>query len=312
MERNGRIFVAGHRGLVGSAIVRRLKKEGHTNLVLRTRQELELLDQTAVQKFFKDERIEYVFHAAGRVGGIHYNQTYPADFLYENLTIATNVMHAAAEAKVEKLLYLGSSCIYPRMAPQPIREESLLSGPLEPTNEGYAVAKIAGLKLCEMYQRQYKKRFISVMPTNLYGPFDNYHPLHSHVIPGMMRRFHEAKVSKSKNVSIWGSGYPKREFLYVDDLAEALLILMDRYEEPKPINVGTGKDCTIRELAETMKEVTEFPGELIFDASKPDGTPRKVLDTTRIQALGWQPRHSLREGLVQSYHWAVEQDVFSE
>lgn len=306
MKSDSRIFVAGHRGLVGSAIVRKLMREGHTNLLLRPRAELDLLDQGAVHEFFRRERPEYVFFAAARVGGIWANATAQADFLYENLVVATNVIHAAAEYRSEKLLFLGSSCVYPKHAPQPVREEYLLTGSLEPTNEGYAIAKIAGVKLCEHYQRQYGYRFISAMPTNLYGPGDNFHPTGSHVIPGMLRRFHEAKVSRAPSVTVWGSGAPRREFLHVDDMAAACYLLMMRYEEPETINVGTGSDLTIRELAETMGEVVNYEGDLVFDTSKPDGTPRKLLDVSRLRALGWSPRVELREGLAETYHWAIE------
>ena len=305
-----RIFVAGHRGLAGSAIVRRLKQDGQENLILRGRAELDLLDQRAVRTFFTEEKPEFVFVAAARVGGIVANATYQADFLYENLVISTNVIHAAAESGVKKLLFLGSSCIYPKLAPQPINEEALLTGPLEPTNEGYAIAKIAALKLCEYYARQYRKRFISAMPTNLYGPGDNFHPDQSHVIPGLMRRFHEAVRDGASEVTVWGSGQPRREFLYVDDLADALVLLMNAYEEPSHINVGTGEDCTIAELARMMAETTGFNGRIIFDSSKPDGTPRKLLDVSRIEALGWLPRTSLAAGLRYTYRWAVEHEAF--
>jgi GDP-L-fucose synthase len=310
MKRESRIFVAGHRGLVGSALLRKLESEGYRNLILKTRRELDLLDQAAVHRFFHDERVEYVFLAAAKVGGIVANATYPADFLYENLVLGANVVHAAAENGVEKLLYLGSSCIYPRLAAQPIREESLLTSALEPTNEAYAIAKIAILKLCEKYWHQYQKRFISVMPTNLYGPNDDFHPEASHVIPGMMRRFHEAKAAKAEEVMVWGTGKPMREFLHVDDLANALVLLMEKYESPETINVGTGKDCTIAELAETMKAIVGYSGRIQFDPSKPDGTPRKVLDVSRVTALGWEPRYSLDEGLAQTYRWALENRAF--
>jgi GDP-L-fucose synthase len=305
-----RIFVAGHRGLVGSAIVRRLESKGFSNLVLQSRQELDLTDQAAVNSFFKSGSIEYVFLAAAKVGGIHANNTFQADFLYENLAIATNVIHAAAAHGSKKLLFLGSSCIYPKLAPQPIQEASLLTGPLEPTNEGYAIAKIAGLKLCEMYQRQYGKRFISAMPTNLYGPGDNFHPENSHVIPGMMRRFHMAKINELPQVSIWGTGTPRREFLHVDDLADALVKLMCEYEDSKTINVGTGQDYAIFELAQLMKEVTGFKGEITLDRSKPDGTPRKVLDVSRIHSLGWKHTYTLSDGLKSTYKWALENRAF--
>lgn len=310
MKPSSRVFVAGHRGLVGSAITRRLQSEGYTNLILRTHSELDLCNQAAVDRFFSEEKIEYVFLAAARVGGIHANNSFQADFLYENLAIAINVIHAAAKNNVEKLLFLGSSCIYPKQASQPISESSLLTGPLEETNEGYAIAKIAGLKLCEKYMLQYGKRFISAMPTNLYGPFDNFHPENSHVIPGMMRRFHESKIRSSKEVTAWGSGTPKREFLHVDDLAEAVLLLMLKYEEPGTINVGTGLDCTISELAELMKSITQSSAKIIYDTSKPDGTIRKVLDVSRIQAYGWKAKISLSEGLASTYEWALKNQVF--
>ncbi len=306
MQKNSRIFVAGHRGLVGSAIIRRLKQDGYENLILKTRQELDLRNQSAVQELFKKEAVEFVFFAAAKVGGIHANNTYPAEFIYDNLMVAANVIHASYASNVEKLLFLGSSCIYPKLAPQPIKEESLLTGPLEPTNEAYAIAKIAGLKMCEMYHRQYGKRFISAMPTNLYGPNDNFHPDNSHVIPGMMRRFHEAKLRGDKQVVVWGSGKPMREFLHVDDLAEALVLLMQTYEDPSIINVGSGVDITIRELAEFMKAATQYEGEVIFDSSKPDGTPKKVMDISKIRALDWAPKKSLKEGLSETYRWAVE------
>lgn len=304
MERDSPIFVAGHRGLAGSAIARRLAAGGWTNVVTRTRVELDLLDQRAVHDFFHETQIDHVFVAAARVGGIAANAEHQADFLYENLVIETNVIHAAAEHGVRKLLFLGSSCAYPKMAPQPIREESLLSGPLEPTNEAYAIAKIAGLKLCEHYTRQYGKHFIAAMPTNLYGPGDNYDPTQSHVIPGMMRRFHEAATSGAKEVTVWGSGTPRREFLHADDLADAAVLLMERYDDPQFVNVGTGEDCSIAELAQTMAEVTGFEGEIVFDRSRPDGTPRKVLDVSRLRALGWSARIPLREGLRSTYETA--------
>ncbi len=306
MEKQDRIFVAGHRGLVGSAIVRRLKADGFTNLILRKRDELDLLDQRSVFAFFESQRIDHVFHAAGRVGGIHANASNQADFLYENLVIATNVIHAAHQFGVTKLLFLGSSCIYPKLAAQPIREDSLLTGSLEPTNEGYALAKIAGLKLCEKYSQQYGKQFISAMPTNLFGINDNFHPTESHVIPGMMRRFHVAKMGGEPQVVVWGSGTPRREFLFVDDLADALLLLMNKYAETTTINVGTGNDLTIAELAATMKAVVGFEGEIIFDRSQPDGTPRKVLDVSRLRAMGWTPKHDFTSALTATYAWALE------
>jgi GDP-L-fucose synthase len=305
MKKNSKIFIAGHGGLVGSGIVRLLKANGYTNLLLKTREELDLSNQAKVNSFFEQERPEFVFFAAAKVGGIFYNQTHQADFLYDNLIIAANVIHAAATFDTEKLLFLGSSCVYPKMAPQPIREEYLLTSSLEPTNEGYAIAKIAGLKLCEKYAEQYGKRFISAMPTNLYGPNDNFHPDRSHVIPGMMRRFHAAKINGDKTISVWGTGNPKREFLFVDDLAAGLLLLMENYEEKSTINIGTGTDITIRELAEVMAEVVDFKGEIIFDTTKPDGTPRKVLDVSKIKSLGWLPKVDLKNGLAVAYQWAV-------
>lgn len=311
MRKDSRIFVAGHRGLVGSAVVRRLRSEGYSSIVVRSRAELDLLDQTAVHRFFREAKVEYAIIAAARVGGIFANSTQQAEFLYENLVIATNTIHAAFESGVEKLLYLGSSCIYPRMAPQPMREDALLTGPLEPTNEGYALAKIAGLKLCEHYHRQYGRRFISAMPTNLYGAHDNFHPTRSHVIPGMMRRFHEAKVADAREVTVWGSGTPKREFLHVDDLASAIQQLMLVYEEESTINVGSGEEVSIAELASMMKRTTGFAGTIRFDTSKPDGSPRKMLDSSRMFALGWRPSVSLQHGLQRTYAWALESGVFS-
>jgi GDP-L-fucose synthase len=314
MNRTSRIFVAGHRGLVGSAIVRKLRAAGHEEIVTRSRTELDLLDQAAVHAFFRDGKIDEVFLAAARVGGIYANATRQADFLYENLVIATNVIHAAAESGVEKLLFLGSSCIYPKFATQPIREDSLLTGPLEPTNEGYAIAKIAGLKLCEYYRTQYGKRFISAMPTNLYGPGDNFDPMGSHVIPALLRRFHEAKLAGAEEISVWGSGKPRREFLYVEDLAEALYLLMQEYESVETINVGTGEDVTVAELAALIKDVVGYRGSIVFDASKPDGTPRKLLDVTRLSGLGWRPAWSLADGLRETYRWMTTsgQVAFSE
>ncbi len=309
METSSKIYVAGHRGLVGSAIVRNLKEHGFNNIVTRTHKEMDLTNQSLVEKFFKKERPEYVFVAAAKVGGILFNQECQADFLSENLSIATNVLNSAAKYDVKKLLYLGSSCIYPRMAPQPIKEEYLLSGPLEPTNEGYALAKIAGLKLCEKFNTQYGKHFIAVMPTNLYGPHDNYHPEHSHVIPGLIRKFHEAKVQHKDSVTIWGTGKPLREFLYIDDLAEALFVLMQKYNGPSIVNIGTGKDCTIKEIAEKIKNVVGFDGEILFDETKPDGMPRKLLNIEKISSYGWKPQVSLNDGLEKSYKWAVKEKI---
>lgn len=310
MEKQSRIYIAGHTGLVGSAVVRNLYSKGYKNLILKTHSQLDLRSQSSVEEFFSAEKIDYIILAAAKVGGIIYNQNYQADFLYDNIQMSANVIHAAAKNNVEKLLFLGSSCIYPKLSPQPIKEEYLLTGPLEPTNEGYAVAKIAGLKLCEKYMLQYGKRFISCMPTNLYGPGDNFHPDQSHVIPGMMRRFHSAKIEKADKVDVWGSGRPRREFLYVDDLAEAIFLLMQEYEESSTINVGTGEDCSIAELAHALKATVGFEGEVSFDTSKPDGMMRKVLDVSRIRALGWAPKVELVDGLKQAYHWALENKVF--
>jgi GDP-L-fucose synthase len=306
MHPDARVFVAGHRGLVGSAIVRALYEAGYQNVLTFDRAHVDLADQAAVNELFRTQAFDFVFMAAAKVGGILYNSQCPADFLYENLMTSANVIHAAAMYDVEKLLYLGSSCIYPREAPQPIQEESLLTGPLEPTNEAYAIAKIAGLKLCEKYRDQYGKNFISVMPTNLFGPGDSFHPQHSHVVPGLLRRFHEAKERGDSEVVVWGSGDPRREFLYVDDLARALLVLMDRYDGRSTINVGTGVDVTIRELAQLISEVVGYRGKITFDALKPDGTPRKVLDVSRVKNLGWTAEISLVDGLARTYAWAIQ------
>ena len=314
-DHNARIFVAGHRGMVGSAIVRRLEALGYTDIVTRGRDQLNLLDQSAVNAFFQAEGIDQVYLAAAKVGGIHANNEYPAEFIYENLMIEANIIHAAHSAGVDKLLFLGSSCIYPKHAEQPMREEALLTGILEPTNEPYAIAKIAGIKLCESYNRQYGRDYRSVMPTNLYGPHDNYHPENSHVIPALLRRFHEATQRGDEEVVVWGSGNPMREFLHVDDMAAASIHVMnldsETYREhTQPmlshINVGTGEDCTIRELAETVKKVTEFPGKLTFDASKPDGTPRKLMDVSRLERLGWKSSIKLEDGLRDAYRWFVD------
>jgi GDP-L-fucose synthase len=305
-----RIFVAGHRGLVGSAIVRALRKRDYSNIITRTHAELELTDQAAVRDFFASEKIDEVYLAAARVGGIHANNTYPAEFIYDNMMVQANVIHEAWRAGVKKLLFLGSSCIYPRMAAQPIKEEYLMSGSLEPTNEPYAIAKIAGIKMCESYNRQYGTDYRSVMPTNLYGPGDNYHPENSHVIPALIRRFHEAKESGASKVTIWGTGTPRREFLYVDDMADASVHVMeldrrtyDANTEPmlSHINVGTGEDVTIREVAEVIRKAVGFQGEIEFDTNKPDGTPRKLMDTAKLSRLGWHPGMRLGEGITETY-----------
>jgi GDP-L-fucose synthase len=303
MNPDASIFVAGHRGLVGSALVRRLRAAGFESLLLRERGELDLTDQRAVADFFAHERPQYVLLAAARVGGILANSTYPAEFLRDNLAIQTNVIDSAWRTGVRKLLFLGSSCIYPRLAPQPMPEECLLTGPLEPSNEPYAIAKIAGLKMCQAYRRQYGFDAICAMPTNLYGPGDNFSDHDAHVLPALLRRFHEAKEGGAAEVVIWGSGRPRREFLYVDDLAEACLFLMERYEDEQPINVGWGRDQTIAELAETIARVVGFSGGTRYDASKPDGTPRKLLDTSRLTELGWTPRTELAEGIRATYEW---------
>ncbi len=302
MKLNSKIYIAGHKGLVGSAITRALRKRGFSNLVYRTSKELDLRNQQAVQDFFEEEQPEYVFLAAGKVGGIVANNTYRAEFIYDNMMIVSNIVHAAYQHNVTKLLFLGSSCIYPKMAPQPIKEEYLLAGALEYTNEPYAIAKIAGIKLCEAYRDQYGANFISVMPTNLYGINDNYHPENCHVLPALIRRFHEAKLSGKSEVVIWGSGRPKREFLFADDLADACLFLMENYNDKEIVNIGCGEDLSIRELAEVVKEVTGFPGELVFDTSKPDGTPRKLLDVSKLHGLGWHHTTPLSEGMKIAYN----------
>lgn len=303
MEPNARIYVAGHRGLVGSAIVRRLERDGYRNLLTRSHAELDLQDERAVAAFFEAERPDYVFLAAARVGGIHANNAYPADFLRDNLQIQTNVIDAAYRAGCKKLLFLGSSCIYPKHAPQPIKEEYLLTGPLEPTNEWYAIAKIAGIKMCQAYRRQYGFPAISLMPTNLYGPNDNFDLQTSHVLPALIRKFHEAKESGANSVTVWGTGSPRREFLHVDDLADACLFLMRHYDDDALINVGCGADLEIRELAELIRGIVGFEGRIEYDTSKPDGTPRKLLDISRIRALGWSARIPLDEGIRNTYAW---------
>jgi len=301
MKENDRIYIAGHNGMVGSAIVRGLKQRGFNNLICRTSKELDLRNQQAVDIFFAKEKPEYVFLAAAKVGGIVANNTYRATFLYDNLMIAANIIHAAFANKVTKLLFLGSSCIYPKMAPQPLKEEYLLTGLLEHTNEPYAIAKITGIKLCETYRDQHGANFISVMPTNLYGPNDNYHPENSHVLPALIRRFHEAKEKGLEEVVIWGSGNPKREFLYADDLADACLFLMNNYNEKEFINIGCGEDLSIKELAELVKEVIGYTGNMVFDTSKPDGTPRKLMDVSKINAIGWRYTTPLKEGIIKAY-----------
>jgi len=307
MHPESRIFVAGHRGLVGSAICRRLAADGFTNLILRTRAELDLRNQQAVESFFEDARPEYVFLAAAKVGGIVANSTYPAEFIYDNLALQTNVIHAAWKHGANKLLFLGSSCVYPRLAPQPIEESSLLTSALEPTNEWYAVAKIAGLKLAEAYRVQYGFNAISAMPTNLYGPGDNFDLRNSHVIPALLRKFGEARAAASPEVVIWGTGAPLREFLHVDDLAGASVFLMRHYNDRGIVNVGTGQDVTIRDLAATIQRITGYEGRIVFDHSKPDGTPRKLLNIGKLLSLGWQPSVSLEDGLAQTWRWYCAQ-----
>jgi GDP-L-fucose synthase len=306
MDKRARIFVAGHRGLVGSAIVRRLRSDGYENLLLAGREELDLRFQPSVDEFFSRQRPEYVFLAAAKVGGILANSSSPADFLRDNLAIQNNVIDAAWRHGTRKLLFLGSSCIYPKFAPQPIREDSLLTGPLEPTNEWYAIAKIAGIKMCQAYRQQYGFAAISLMPTNLYGPGDNFDLKTSHVLPALMRKFHEAGILGSAEVVVWGSGAPRREFLHVDDMAAATVFLMRTYDSPEIVNVGTGQDLTIRELAEMIGRITAYQGQLVLDASKPDGTPRKLLDVSRIHSLGWTAQIPLEQGIADTYRWYKE------
>ena len=306
MNKDSKIYVAGHRGLVGSAIMRKLQQEGYTNIITRTHKELDLTNQAQTQEFFKKEKPEYVFLAAAKVGGIHANNTYPADFAYINIMIESNVIKASYDYGVKKLLFLGSSCIYPKLCPQPIKEEYLLTGPLEKTNEAYAIAKIAGLKMCQYFNRQYGTNYISVMPTNLYGPNDNFDLETSHVLPALIRKFHEAKINNKPYVEVWGTGTPRREFLHVDDLADAVVYLMNNYDENEPLNIGTGKDVTIKELAELIKEVVGYEGEIKFDTTKPDGTPRKLLDVSRLHNAGWEHKITLREGIENTYEWFKE------
>lgn len=315
-----RIYIAGHQGMVGSAIVRRLQADGYSNIIMRTRNELDLTNQAAVHQFFQQENIAQVYLAAAKVGGIHANNTYPAEFIYQNLMIEANIIHAAHTHDVQKLLFLGSSCIYPKLAQQPMCEDALLTGTLEPTNEPYGIAKIAGIKLCESYNRQYGRDYRSVMPTNLYGMNDNFHPENSHVIPALMRRFHEAKLANAPIVQAWGTGTPMREFLYVDDMADASFFVMNldaeiyrRETEPmmSHINVGTGLDCTIKELTETVARVINYQGEIHWDATKPDGAPRKLMDVSRLERLGWKAKTSLEDGLARTYAWFLaNQDIY--
>lgn len=310
MQKQSKIYIAGHNGLVGSAIKRKLENSGYHNMVYRKSAELDLRNQAAVEEFFAHERPEFVFLAAAKVGGIYANNTYPAEFIYDNLVIEANIIHAAYRHRVRKLLFLGSSCIYPKFAPQPMKEEHLLTGLLEPTNEPYAIAKIAGIKMCESYNRQYGTDYISVMPTNLYGPNDNFDQENSHVLPALIRRFHEAKTADRPVIEIWGTGSPRREFLYVDDLADACIFLMENYfykEIGSFVNIGTGQDLTIRELAELIKGVVGYHGELRFNTEKPDGTPRKLLDVSRMRSLGWEAGTQLEDGLRMAYEWFKSQ-----
>jgi GDP-L-fucose synthase len=323
MDRNAKVYVAGHRGLVGSAIMRNLQARGHANLLTKTHDELDLTSQHAVEVFFATEKPDYVFLAAAKVGGILANNEYPADFIRDNLAIQTNVIHAAWKSGVKRLLFLGSSCIYPKFAPQPMKEEHLLTGPLEPTNRPYALAKIAGIEQCWSYNRQYKTRFLAVMPTNLYGPGDNYHPQNAHVIPALLRKFHEARLAGSPSVTVWGTGTPRREFMYSEDMADACVYLMGLPDAqfvpllgqecndglPPLVNIGVGEDLTIAELAGLVKAVTGYAGEIVFDTDKPDGTPRKLLDVSRLRALGWQPSTQLAEGLRMAYQWFVAHEA---
>lgn len=328
MEKNAKIYVAGHRGMVGSAIVRNLQAKGYANIVTRTHAELDLINQVAVDRFFEQEKPDYVFLAAAKVGGIIANNTYPAQFIRENLAIQTNIIHAAYENQAKRLMFLGSSCIYPKMAPQPMTENCLLTGPLEPTNRPYALAKIAGVEMCWSYNRQYGTKYLAVMPTNLYGPGDNYHPENSHVIPALIRKFHEAKLAKAPTVTVWGTGTPKREFLYSEDMADACVFLMnlpaDKYDsllgsdesksgrfEPPLVNIGVGEDVTIKELAETVKDVVGYCGEIEFDTTKPDGTPRKLMNVDQLSQVGWQAKTSFMDGLTRAYREFVSSKVAS-
>lgn len=307
MQKDAKIYVAGHRGLVGSAIVRNLEANGYTNILTRTREELDLLDQKAVAEFFATEKPEYVFLAAAKVGGIVANRDFSAEFIYQNLVIQNNIIHSAYESGVKKLVFLGSSCIYPKLAPQPIKEEYLLTGPLEESNDAYAISKIAGIKMCQSYNKQYGTNYISLMPTNLYGPNDNFDLESSHVLPALIRRFHEAKQNNSPSVTLWGTGSPMREFLHVDDLAEATVFLMNNYDGSEIVNVGTGEDVTIKELAELIRDTVGYKGELEWDTTKPDGTPRKLLDVSKIHNLGWKHSIELKDGIQNTYEWYQEQ-----
>lgn len=307
MNINSKIYIAGHRGLVGSAILRRLQKDGHKNIILKTRRELDLLDEYAVKSFFEEEKPEYVFLAAAKVGGIVANNEYSADFIYENLKVQNNIIHNSYLSNVKKLLFLGSSCIYPKLAPQPIKEEYFLDGKLEPTNKAYAVAKIAGITMCQAYNKQYGTNFISVMPTNLYGINDNFDLKNSHVLPALLRKFHEAKMHDKKEVAVWGTGSPKREFLHVDDLADACVFLMSNYDDSDIINIGTGEDVFIKDLANLIKDIVKFPGEIVWDSKKPDGTPRKLLDVSKIHNLGWHHKIKFTDGIKTTYEWYKKQ-----
>jgi GDP-L-fucose synthase len=306
MNKESKIYIAGHNGLVGSAIKRNLEKQGFENLIYKTREELDLMDEQAVQDFFEKEKPEYVFLAAAKVGGIVANRDYPADFIYQNLKIQNNIIYQAYKKKVKKVLFLGSSCIYPRECPQPIKEEYLLTGELEKTNEAYAIAKIAGIKMCQSFNRQHGTKFISVMPTNLYGPNDNFDLKTSHVLPALIRKFHEAKIENKKEVEMWGTGKAKREFLHVDDLAEACVFLMDNYEDDEIINIGTGEDLSIADLADTIKRVVGYQGKTVYDTSKPDGTPRKLLDVSKIHNLGWKHKIDLETGIKETCKWYLK------
>ena len=308
-----KIYIAGHRGLVGSAIIRNLESKGYKNIVTRTRQELDLMQTEAVNQFYNQEKPEVVIDAAAKVGGIHANNTYPAEFIYDNLTIQNNLINGAYQADVNKFVFLGSSCIYPKMAPQPLKEEYLLTGALEPTNEWYAIAKIAGIKMCQAYRKQYGFDAISLMPTNLYGPGDNFDLQNSHVLPALIRKFHEAKINNDQNVTVWGTGSPKREFLYVDDMADASVFLMENYSDEQIVNVGTGIDVTIKELAEIVKKVVGFNGDLVFDTTKPDGTPRKLMDVSFLNSQGWKAKTTIEAGTQQAYAWFLSnQDQLRE